>query len=90
MSNPFPALNAGHLLNDNDWNSLAVSLRKMREITLERTLGTLSLTASTQEVNAKSWDVAMVVQIRVEQHHPYLSWVQNFPSIEAARRALRS
>lgn len=84
-----PALNPGHLLSPNDWNSLAVSLRKMNEITLARSLGELSIVASTQSVNSKSWPVAMVIQIRVEQHHPYLSWIQTFESVEAAQRALR-
>lgn len=89
MKTEFPALKPRHLLSANDWNSLAVSLRKMNEITLTRTMGNVSLAASTQIINSKAWSSAMVVQIRVEQHHPYLYWVQTFDSIEAAQRALR-
>ena len=83
------ALSPGHLLSPNDWNSLSVSLRKMNEITLARSLGNLSVVASTQSISSKSWPVAMVIQIRVEQRHPYLSWIQTFESVEAAQRALR-
>lgn len=89
MPNLLPALDPGHLLNDNDWNSLAVSFRKGREITLERILGELALTASTVAIKSKAWNTDVIVQIRVEQHHPYLAWAQNFASVEDARKALR-
>lgn len=71
------------LLSTKDYNVLASALRRGREITLERSLGAVHLTARTVPVGPP-WDVPMVLEIRVERH-PY-SWIQNFKSVEDARR----
>ena len=75
-----------NLLSDNDWNSLAVSLRKMNEITLVRTFGDVTVEASTCHVK-KGWTVAMVVNVRVMSAG--ITQSQNFESVEAAQNAIR-
>ena len=75
------------MLNDNDWNSIAVSLRKMNEVTLWRELGSVKVTVSTNLAN-KAWSAAMLVGVRYERHNPYLSWNQWYESAETARNEL--
>ncbi len=71
------------LLSTKDYNILASALRRGEEIVVERTMGTTSVTAKTFRV-AYPWPVPMIVQIRVEKDG--LFWVQNFTSVEEARR----
>ena len=73
------------LLSENDWHSLEVSLRKMNDVTLYRTLGDVKVEASTVHVN-KAWPVAMLVGIKVESGHKIQR--QYFQSVQAARVAL--
>ena len=73
------------LLSDNDWNSLAVSLRKMNEIILTRQIGDIYLEASTEPVK-KAWPVAMVISIRIQS--PRVVQRQHFESVESARKTI--
>lgn len=72
-----------NLLSENDWKTLSAALRRMDEITLTRTLGDEKITAQTRPAG-HPWTVAAIVQIRYENR--YLVWVQNFESVEEARR----
>lgn len=75
------------MLNNNDWNSISVSLRKMNEITRWVEFGDEKVSVSTHLSN-KAWNVAMLVLVRYERHNPYLFWSQWFESVEAARKEL--
>lgn len=71
------------LLSTKDYNILASAMRRGEEIVVERTLGSTSVTAKTCRV-AYPWQVPMIVQVRVVKGG--FSWVQNFESVEEARR----
>lgn len=73
------------LLCENDWHSLEVSLRKMNDVTLYRTLGDVKIEASTVHVK-KAWPVAMLVCVRVEARQKVQR--QYFESVKAAREAV--
>lgn len=77
-----------NLLNANDWHSLDVSLRKMNEIVLTRTLGGIRVEAATVRVK-KAWPVAMLVSVRVESPNLGIQR-QYFESVEAARKAVET
>lgn len=77
-----------NLLSANDWHSLEVSLRKMNEITLTRSLGRISVEATTVRVN-KAWPVAMLVGIRVESPQHGVQR-QYFESVQAAQKAVET
>ena len=72
-----------NLLSANDYKALSDALRRMEEITLVRTLGDEKVTARTLTATWP-WRVAMIVQIKHESRH--IDWVQNFESVEEARR----
>lgn len=76
-----------NLLSANDWHSLEVSLRKMNEITLTRSLGRVSIEATTVQVK-KAWPVAMLVGIWVES--PRGVQRQYFESVQAAQKAVEA
>ena len=71
------------LLSTKDYNILASALRRGEEIVVERTLGTTAVTAKTFRV-AYPWPVPMIVQVRVTKDGFF--WLQNFTSVEEARR----
>lgn len=71
------------LLSTKDYNILANAMRRGEEIVVERTLGSTSVVAKTCRV-AYPWQVPMIVQVRVVKGG--FSWVQNFESVEEARR----
>ncbi len=71
------------LLSTKDYNILASAMRRGEEIVVERTLGSTSVVAKTCRV-AYPWQVPMIVQVWVTKGG--LFWVQNFESVEEARR----
>lgn len=71
------------LLSTKDYSILSAAMRRGEEIVLERTLGSTSVVAKTFRV-AYPWQVPMIVQVRVVKGG--FSWVQNFESVEEARR----
>lgn len=71
------------LLSTKDYNVLASAMRRGEEIVVERTLGSTSVTAKTWRV-AYPWQVPMIVQVRVVKGG--FSWLQNFTSVEEARK----
>ena len=78
-------MTAAALISEIDWLRLRAALRHMDEISLERTLGRVSVQAATARVK-KAWPVSMVVSLRVE--YPGGSQRQYFESINAARQAV--
>ena len=72
------------LISESDWIRLRSALRRMDEISLERSLGAIRVQASTARVK-KAWPVAMVVGLTVE--YPGGSQSQYFQTIKAARSA---
>jgi len=77
-------MTAAALISESDWLRLRAALRHMDEISLERTLGRVSVQAATARVK-KAWPVSMVVSLRVE--YPGGSQRQYFESVNAARQA---
>lgn len=77
-------MTAATLISESDWLRLRAALRHMDEISLEWTLGRVSVQAATARVK-KAWPVSMVVSMRVE--YPGGSQRQYFESINAARQA---
>lgn len=73
------------VLSENDWKCVSQALQRMEEITLHRTLGKKELTVRTLQVK-RAWPVAMIVQVKYRS--PNLDWVQNYESVEEARRCL--
>lgn len=74
------------LLSTKDYSILSAAMRRGEEIVLERTLGSTSVTAKTFRV-AYPWQVPMIVQVRVEMGGFF--WIQNFTSVEEARRNVK-
>lgn len=74
------------LLSENDYKALENAMKRSKEITLEHTLGNLSLTAKTFRVGPP-WEVPMILQVRVVKGDYF--WVQNFSSIEEAKRYVK-
>lgn len=77
-------MTAAALISESDWLRLRAALRHMDEVSLERTLGRVSVQAATARVK-KAWPVAMVISLRVE--YPGGVQRQYFESIKAARQA---
>lgn len=50
------------LLSANDWNTIAVALRKMTEVTLTRTMGSVTVEVCTAPA-PKVWDDPMLVGV---------------------------
>ena len=73
-----------NLFSANDFDCLKTAMLKHEEIVLQRNLGALEMTAKTFRVTPP-WHVDMIVQIKKEQEN--VMWIQNFASIEDARRA---
>lgn len=71
------------LLSTKDYNILASAMRRREEIVVERTLGSTSVVAKTFRVEYP-WEVPMIVQVRVDKNG--LFWIQNFTSVEEAKR----
>jgi hypothetical protein len=76
---------AVNLLSDNDFHVLRKAMVRGEEISLERTLEDVSVSAKTCCV-AAPWTVSMVLQIRMAKGK--FSWIQNFENVEEARRRL--
>lgn len=75
------------IINENDWNSIRVSFRKMNEVILWRELGDIKITLSTVNAN-KAWNVAMLVSVEFQNSNYY--WRQHFDSVERARASLEA
>lgn len=73
------------VLSENDWKHVSQALQRMEEITLPRALGKKEITVRTLQVK-RAWPVAMIVQVKYNS--PNLDWVQNYESVEEARRCL--
>ena len=73
-----------NLFSANDFDCLKTAMLKHEEIVLQRTLGSLEMTAKTFQVTPP-WQVDMIVQIKKEQGN--VLWIQNFADIDDARRA---
>ncbi len=71
------------LLSENDYKALDNAIKRRKEIVLEHTLGNTSLMAKTLRVGPP-WDVPIILQVRVVKGGFF--WVQNFASIEEAKR----
>ena len=77
-------MTAAALIGESDWLRLGAALRRMDEVSLERTLGRVTVQAYTARVK-KAWPVSMVVGLRAE--YPGGSQRQYFESVKAARQA---
>ena len=73
------------VMNDNDWNSIRVSLRKHNEIVLYRELGSARAEVSTTRASAP-WDADMLVSVKYT--HDGVSMRQLFETMEDARKNL--
>lgn len=73
------------ILSPNDWNSIAVSLRKRNEITLYRELGRARAEVSTVPGNS-AWDSDMLVEVKLTNNGTFMR--QYFKSAEDARRTM--
>ena len=74
-----------NLLSSNDLDVLSTALRRMKQLTLIRTLDGVELTAEVRPA-PPVWPVAMVVQVRVKEGR--VEWVQTFESVEEVKRAI--
>lgn len=70
------------LLSDNDWNGIAVALRKQKEFGLTRTMGHATVKVCTAPATA-AWDVPMLVGIEMDNGEVKIR--QWLTSAEAAR-----
>ena len=74
------------LLSDNDWNGVAVALRKGKEFQLTRSMGSVTVEVCTAPASA-AWDVPMLVGV-VLKNNGAVSDRQWLPSVEAARETV--
>ena len=71
------------LFSAKDYDALSKALREGREIVITRTCESVTVTARTTKAT-KAWSVAMLVQVKVAR--PFISWRQNFESVEGAQK----
>ena len=69
------------LLSKNDLDVISTALRRMKQLTLIRTLGNAEMSVSVIPA-PPVWTVAMVIQVKVKEHGT--EWVQTFESVEKA------
>jgi hypothetical protein len=74
-----------NLLSDNDFQVLKTAMSRNEEVSMERTLEDVSVSAKTCRV-AAPWTVSMVLQIRMAKGK--FSWIQNCESVAEAKRRL--
>ena len=74
-----------NLLSDNDFQVLKTAMSRNEEVSMERTLEDVSVSAKTCRV-AAPWTVSMVLQIRMAKGQ--YSWTQNFENVEEAKHRL--
>lgn len=74
------------LLSENDWNGIAVALRKGKEFQLTRSMGSVTVEVCTAPASA-AWDVPMLVGV-VLKHNGEVRNRQWLPSVEAARETV--
>ena len=75
------------LLSDNDWKSIRAHLIGLREYSITRTMGRLTITVSTEWTDSKAWPGPMCVRV-VASRGDYRC-MQNFPSTEEARGGIK-
>ncbi len=74
------------LLSANDFKVLDDALRKHHHITMERTLGNVSVAARTIEL-PPSWEKTFGIQIHVWRCGTL--WLQTFDNVDGARRMMK-
>ena len=73
------------MISENDWKHVSQALQRMEEITLTRALGPEEITVQTF-LTPRAWPVAIIIQVKYKS--PHIDWVQNYESVEEAKRCL--
>ena len=74
------------LFSTNDFKVLGDALKKRRQITLARTMG--PITAEVETVHLpEAWETDMGVRVRIEWG--WLTWLQTFDNVDAARQMIK-
>ena len=75
------------LLNTNDFKTLNDAMKKRRQITLARSMGSTSVEATTVPL-PEAWEHEMGIQVRVVTGG--IVWLQTFDNVDAARPMIKS
>lgn len=74
------------LFNANDFKTLNDALKKRRQITLARSMGSTQVEAKTVHL-PEAWEDEMGLQVRVVTGG--IIWLQTFDNVDAARRMIK-
>lgn len=74
------------LFNANDFKALSDAMKKRRQIALARTMGNVTVEARIIPL-PEAWENEMGVQVRIEWG--WLTWLQTFDNVDAARRMIK-
>lgn len=74
------------LFSTNDFKALSDAIKKRRQIALARTMGNTTVEARTIPL-PEAWENEVGVQVRIERG--WLTWLQTFDNVDAARRMIK-